>query len=1401
MKKFVFGFLSMLFAVLGAEPAQALTVQWDEPGSVVIRTSHDDASTNIAIDPTATSFELTESQMYYVCPAPGYQLVSTEVISGGNATFKVNNYGTGQFVSADNEWRSGYTVKINTRKLTANGSITINVINGAEKISGHLVNKADYNMSTSTPVVFKEGEQTVNLTDADDVLELSKASGVALQSLYSVKLNGVAQEPSSTFDKTQHNISIKNGDKVEIQVYDPDNMPEEFTATFKFKNGDDKALKSVYNVTATAGKSYAELVANGWSMTCEKNNRLRLQLNEDYDFNGITANGEPMELNLDMNQALHTVTANTEFVIDAKAKEYDPVTAQVYVTMPEGVTFYSVYSEQGDEDNKLTLTAAEDANNVKMGEIAVPNGTKSFTLSDINPKTGKIFFVVKPGYYVKQVACAKPETSGENDITTMGSWNAANGPFYMDIREINANTQAVIAYVGDEGVARIRAYNAQGDIISVEGLTDELKPGYTEFSVDPAYHDHFQIRGSAAGKALLVYLNGEKQTVDDNGLFQGIKLTQNSLIKVFEVDETETAIENHRVNFTVAAGLGATVKYDKLFSHEDLTQPLVSRGATLVELTPTKECIVKVNGKTLKPVDWRGTYAFTTEKVTTTVELSVKPLPVVSTKPAEGKAVKKFSTATISMGMIGENEVKVEENVAGTIMLTTPANEKIAATACEGTYGDREGIPFVISFPEQTAAGDYTLTIPAGIFYEAAYDWDTQTSSRVENGSVNEEIVVHFTVDPEASEFKNCVMTPANGSAIRHINNIKVKYPDVTDGFDGFMPSDAEITLTNGEKTYNGSASIDWNNAPYNAFNVTFVDADENDVDVTEAGEWTLSIAANLFHTADEEMPAITAKFTVDPNAPISWTADPENGSQQELPVTTQYNKYTMVTFTFDAKKVSYEAFKDANVDSDGNGQTTGETGSIGGIRVMYRGADVDCLEDIMTDEANGFMLYDDDYRGSNQVVFAFNNSVFEKPGVLTIECDENTFTVDGEGSPKIEYNVTFGELKEYNPVFTPASGSEVESLKEFTIEFPEATEGEFDEDNCYIVLQGAGWIYPTQNPTVTKVEGAEHATFKVTFDLINEDMNLKPGRYSIRVGEGTFSLDNDQQSPEFYGVWTLKRTTPVDKTWHAEPNRDMVNVGYGMFPAFAFSEMENISTNNACEEKIVVKFNDEVIEEEEEEEEAGADEKMAYNIRMEGSSFMFEITGGILNNKETEGKLTITIPEGYLTISGEPCEKIEYTWNLVKEKTYEVKVTPADKSVVNKLKEFCIEFIGAKNIEQNLPYGIDIRSNDYKVRGEVDHITFDTTEENAKAYIILKEALTVDGDYVLQIHPTTFYLDGCQTSPEIKANFTIDQVLGVEGIEAATKAGQMFDLSGRRVNKATKGLYIVNGKKVLLNK
>lgn len=124
-------------------------------------------------------------------------------------------------------------------------------------------------------------------------------------------------------------------------------------------------------------------------------------------------------------------------------------------------------------------------------------------------------------------------------------------------------------------------------------------------------------------------------------------------------------------------------------------------------------------------------------------------------------------------------------------------------------------------------------------------------------------------------------------------------------------------------------------------------------------------------------------------------------------------------------------------------------------------------------------------------------------------------------------------------------------------------------------------------------------------------------------------------------------------------------------------------------------------------------------------------------------------------------------------------------------------------------------------LKGEADTYNFDiTTGGSAEDDNVLTGTVAAiarpDGSYILSTgtNGVGFYRDGAQTIPGFKSylpaaqgvrgflGFNFDDPTAISVIEAAMNAGKtIYDLSGRRVENPVSGLYIVNGKKVFINK
>lgn len=79
---------------------------------------------------------------------------------------------------------------------------------------------------------------------------------------------------------------------------------------------------------------------------------------------------------------------------------------------------------------------------------------------------------------------------------------------------------------------------------------------------------------------------------------------------------------------------------------------------------------------------------------------------------------------------------------------------------------------------------------------------------------------------------------------------------------------------------------------------------------------------------------------------------------------------------------------------------------------------------------------------------------------------------------------------------------------------------------------------------------------------------------------------------------------------------------------------------------------------------------------------------------------------------------------------------------------------------------------------------------------------LTNQDDY-LYLSPFRFFLEvsGGSSKSNAFAIDTDDDITGINSVEISSekKTEVIYDLQGRRVANATKGLYIINGKKVLV--
>lgn len=738
--------------------------------------------------------------------------------------------------------------------------------------------------------------------------------------------------------------------------------------------------------------------------------------------------------------------------------------------------------------------------------------------------------------------------------------------------------------------------------------------------------------------------------------------------------------------------------------------------------------------------------------------------------PEDGSSVNNISKIKIGFPSFSYNDMITvnDECVEPAVISNGTTSYKCEIAPDWSWSGEGMGFDITVSGSESkiTEEGKWTLTIPAGAFIHV--------------DELSPAITAEYTVDSSVAKYKWTVPSeytmnmPTGRMATVMFECEGAESVDYTPA-----NPDAKITVSYGKEeiarvenasTEAGYSLADNYKEPYAEFRINS--------ELMKYGA-VLSITADegAFTIDGEASPKLSYMVSVLNNIP--YTATPANKSVQDMPAATAENV-----------EISFAFADDFDDPLDVSAEEFAMPGQIPGIRISYCGESV-ALADVEKSAADG------------KFVLSIKRDVFDKEGILAVEGDEGAFTVNGKASPAIVYSCTFGEIKEYKSVITPAPGTEVnlEDLINITISFPDAETAEFDSENQYFVLSLPGAGYPG-DPVVTKVEDAECPTFNINFDRVLEIAAPVGGAASLRIGEGTFVLDGKNSSPEIKTVWDVKRTVEIDTSWVPSPNDgyDIVNSGYGIYAALVFNEFESLRMTSDFYDKVVVKFNDEVLP------------RGEYETSIsEGFKLLISLYTDRFCDKSVEGTMSVEIPEGCLTVSGETVPAISYTWKVVSAKDYTYKLTPAAEGTVNSLDEIILEFPNAEKGELYQMAWITLRSSDYSTFPliKASEVTAVEGAEHPTFRIKFENGPQADGQYVFSVSANTFTLDGSQGSPDIRVDYTLSDYSGVEGITPDSDGNvTVYSIDGRLVMKdmpaeslknLKRGIYVVNGKKYII--
>jgi hypothetical protein len=124
---------------------------------------------------------------------------------------------------------------------------------------------------------------------------------------------------------------------------------------------------------------------------------------------------------------------------------------------------------------------------------------------------------------------------------------------------------------------------------------------------------------------------------------------------------------------------------------------------------------------------------------------------------------------------------------------------------------------------------------------------------------------------------------------------------------------------------------------------------------------------------------------------------------------------------------------------------------------------------------------------------------------------------------------------------------------------------------------------------------------------------------------------------------------------------------------------------------------------------------------------------------------------------------------------------------------------IALSNVEVAAAAASDATDNGATLKGAYETTVIDNT---AKNYVLSNNVIYPVGTAVATINPYRAYIQIAQDAAPVKAlTFFVDgEATAIEGVNADSNVeGEIFNLAGQRVNKAQKGIYVVNGKKVIV--
>ncbi|MBQ8773410.1 MAG: VCBS repeat-containing protein, partial [Muribaculaceae bacterium] len=332
----------------------------------------------------------------------------------------------------------------------------------------------------------------------------------------------------------------------------------------------------------------------------------------------------------------------------------------------------------------------------------------------------------------------------------------------------------------------------------------------------------------------------------------------------------EMVITGHEGYITVSCADGIALGAEDVVANVDnhledsynwesfFTTEVVSE--TEIKLIPTEDIttaeppfyLCLVEGYFVLDPNGTKTLSKTLEYYEVDMTIPAEPLTIAYTYPADNAEVESFNNLYI-MFNVGDNGIGLYANVA----ITATSEDGLTTYTGYADYTEDSYQDANVTFAESFAPGKYTITIPAGVFY----DYDNKASK-------NEETKITITViEPVVSDPMAVVETnPADGASVESFNYMWIKF-NMEYGYN----SDAEITAVNvndATVTYTGYPLFyeDWDEE-YNQATLEFAES-------FAPGTYEITIPAGTFWEYGNESNTLgETKFTITVIEPVSGIA------------------------------------------------------------------------------------------------------------------------------------------------------------------------------------------------------------------------------------------------------------------------------------------------------------------------------------------------------------------------------------------------------------------------------------------------------------------------------------------------------------------------------------------------